>query len=283
MRFLKLALLIVFPLFFLEANMPLKNVSCKEILKTMLDSINAVKTQRYELKATERVDGHLLFSESRIKINESPKKIYFNGYLKGVEVLWVTGTNKGNAIVHSRSLPFVNMDLDPYGAIMRKNQHHTIFDLGLHYIGQTLAQTILKTTKDFDKHFSYAGTLTWNKIDCFQVLISYPEYKYIEHITGKEETVSSIAKRYNTSDFKIRYKNNLSSYFGTISEGKRLQVPIPYSNRAILFIDRKTYLPVNLKVYDEEGLFEAYEFHNMRINKPFAYDEFSKNYKDYSF
>lgn len=283
MRFLKLALFIVFPLFFLGANMPFKSSSCKDILKTMLDSINAVKTQRCELKATERVDGHLLFSESRIKINESPKKIYFDSYLRGIEILWVAGTNKGNAIVHSRNLPFVNMDLDPYGAVMRKNQHHTIFDLGLHYIGKTLAQTILKTHKDFDKHFSFAGTLNWNKMECFQILISYPEYKYVEHITGKGETVTSIAQHYNTSDFKIRYKNNLSSYFGTIAEGKRLLIPVPYSNKAILFIDKKSYLPVNIKVYDEEGLFEAYEFYNLRINQPFAFDEFSKNFKGYGF
>src|SRR5688500_14071329 len=126
MRFLKLALFIIFPLFFLGANAPTKNFSCREILNRMLDSINAVKTQQYDLKATERVEGHLLFAESRIKINEYPKKIYFNSYLKGIEVLWVQGTNKGNALVHSRNLPFVNMDLDPYGAIMRKNQHHTI-------------------------------------------------------------------------------------------------------------------------------------------------------------
>lgn len=283
MRFLKLALFIVFPLFFLGANMPFKNNSCREILKTMLDSIHAVKTQQYQLKATERVEGHLLFSESRIKINENPKKIYFNGYLKGIEVLWVSGMNKGNAIVRSRSIPFVNMDLDPYGAIMRKNQHHTIFDLGLHYIGKTLSQTIAKTHKDFDRHFAYAGTLTWNRTECFQILISYPEYKYVEHRAEKGETVTSIAQRFNTSDFKIRYKNNLSSYFGTIEEGKRLLVPIPYSNRAILFIDKKTYLPVNIKVYDEEGLFESYELYNLQVNKLFAFDEFSKNYKEYGF
>lgn len=282
MRFFRAALFISFLQLFSGAIVPSHTISCKDIITTMLDSIKAVRTQQYDLKSTERVDGHLLFAESRVKINEHPKKIYFNSLAKGIEVLWVQGENKGNAIVHARNVPFVNMDLDPYGAIMRKNQHHTIFDLGFHYIGRTIATTLHKT-KDFDKHFSYAGTLTWNKTECFQLLISYPEYKWIEHVVKKGETVTSIAQLYNTSDFKIRYKNDLSSYFGVIKEGKRLSVPIPYSNRAILFIDKKKFLPVNLKVYDEEGLFEAYEFYNIRTNKLFAIDEFSKDYKDYNF
>jgi hypothetical protein len=283
MRFLKLALLGICSLLFSGTTSRVEPVSCREILNRMLDSIRVIKTQRYHLKSTERVDGHLFFAESTVKINERPKKIYFKSLEKNVEVLWVEGENKGNAIVHSRSLPFMNMDLDPYGAIMRKNQHHTIFDLGFPYIGKTLATTILKTNKDFDKHFSYAGTVNWNRSECFQLLISYPEYKWIEHITKKGETVNAIAALYNTSDFKIRYRNDLSSYFGAIKEGKKIMVPIPYSNRAIVFIDKRNYLPVNLKVYDEEGLFEAYEFYNVRINKPFAADEFSKDFKDYDF
>jgi hypothetical protein len=283
MRFFKPLLFILLAIFFFGANHPTGTVSCQEILNNMLDSIRTIKTTRYELKATERVDGRLLFSESNVKINEHPQKIYFSGLEKSIEALWVENTNKGNAIVHSKTLPFIDMDLDPYGAIMRRNQHHTIFDLGFHYIARTLAMTMEKWPNDFDKHFAYAGTVICNKVDCYQILISYPEYKYIEHVTQKGETVTSIAKLYNTSDFKIRYKNNLSSYFGAIKEGKRLQVPIPYSNRAILIIDKKTFLPVSIKIYDEEGLFEAYEFFNIRINKTFAFDEFSKDFKDYDF
>ncbi|HSH66743.1 MAG TPA: DUF1571 domain-containing protein [Bacteroidia bacterium] len=284
MRFLKLALFIVFPFFFMGTTpIDADAVSCREILNKMLDSIRSIKTQQYYLKSTERVDDRLLFAESIVKINVSPKKIYFQSIEKGIELLWVEGTNKGNAIVHAKSLPFMNLDLDPYGSVMRKNQHHTIFDLGFHYIGKTIATTILKTSNDFDKHFSYAGTLTWDNKECFQLLISYPEYQWIEHITKKGETVNSIAELYNTSDFKIRYKNDLSSYFGSIKEGKRLLIPVPYSNRAILFIDKKTYLPLNLKVYDEKGLFEAYEFYDIQINKLFEADEFSKSYKKYNF
>ncbi len=268
---------------FLGASSPSETVSCRDIIQQMMDSIKNIKTQKYEVRATERVNNNLHIAESKVKINYSPKKIYFGSISKGVEVLWLEGKNKGNATVHSRTLPFVNLDLDPYGSIMRKDQHHTIFELGTQYVGATIANTIIKAPKDFNKHFKYAGVLTWNNTECYQVIIDYPEYKYIEYTTQKGETVTSISHKLNTSDYKIRYKNDLSSYFGTIKEGKTLLIPVPYSNKVIVFIDKKTFIPIKVMVYDEAGLFEEYEFFNVLINPVFASDEFSTSFKDYSF
>ena len=268
---------------FLGGTSNKNTLSCREIIAQMLDSVKNIRTQKFDLKSTEHVGEHLLFAESSIKINTSPKKIYFKSKYKGIEILWVDGENKGDAKVHTRSLPFINLDLDPYGSIMRKDQHHTIFELGSAYIAITIANIILKNSQDFNTHFAYAGTIIWDNKECYQIVISYPEYKYVEYITKKGETVTSIAKKLNTSDFKIRYKNDLSSYFGAIKEGKKLLIPTPYSNKGILFIDKKTCIPINIKVYDEEGLYEAYEFYNMRINQTFMSDEFLKSYKDYGF
>lgn len=268
---------------FIGGSKDRNSITCREIILHTLDSIKNIRTQSLHVKATERIGKRYLIAESRIKINISPKKIYFHSPAKGIELLWVEGANKGNAIVHSQSIPLINFDLDPFGSIVRKDQHHTIFDLGSSNIGKTIANTILNSPKDFDKHFSYAGTLSWDNKECYQIIINYPEYKFIEYVTKKGETVTSIAHKLNTSDYKIRYKNNLSSYFGSIKEGEKLIIPIPYCSKVIMYIDKKMYLPINIMVYDDEGLFEAYEFTNMRINHSFTSDEFSKNYKGYGF
>ncbi len=231
----------------------------------------------------ENINGHLLHAESTLKINFNPKMIYFKSVLKGNELLWVHGKNKGNAVVRSRTLPLVNLDLDPFGSLMRKDNHHTIFDLGFPYIGSIVANTIVKWPKDFDKHFAFAGTITWNHTECYQIIINFPEYKYIEYTVAKGETANSIAGKLSTSDYKIRNKNGLSSYYGSIKEGKKLLVPTPYANKVILYLDKKTYMPINVKIYDDEGLFESYEFYNVKINTAFASDEFSEKFKGYGF
>jgi hypothetical protein len=275
--------IILFAFLFIGSSTQKNVPTCREIILHTLDSIKNIRTQTCDVKSNERIGNRFLTAESHIKINTNPKKIYFHSKAKGIELLWAEGVNKGNAIVHSQSIPLINFDLDPYGSIMRKDQHHTILDLGSSFIGITIANTILSSPKDFDKHFAYAGTITWNNVECYQINISYPEYKYIEYTTKKEETVTSIARKLNTSDYKIRYKNDLSSYFGSIKEGKKLTIPIPYSNKAIMYIDKKTYIPINIAVYDEEGLYEAYEYTHMHINQTFKSDEFLKSFKEYDF
>ena len=283
MVFLRL-IFIFFVMFLFTGNtLPRKKISCLEIVAHMLDSIKHIKTQTYDLKATERVNGKFMHAESTLKINTTPKKIYFKSKLKGVEVLWIQGQNKGDAIVHSPSFTLVNLNLDPYGSLMRKDQHHTIFELGLQQIGIIVANTIVKAPKDFEKHFAYAGTIVWNNTDCYQLLVNFPEYKYVEYTVQKGETVTDIARKMHTSDFKIRYKNGLSGYYTTLKEGKKIIVPIPYATKVLMYIDKKKYLPVSVKIYDEEGLFEAYDFYNITINKAFAPEEFSVNYKGYNF
>jgi hypothetical protein len=277
-------ILIVSAFFLFTGNTsPVSKTMCMEIVSHMLDSMKHIKTQTYDLKATERVNGKFLHAESTLKINTSPKKIYFKSKLKGVEVLWIQGQNKGDAIVHSPSFTLANLNLDPYGSLMRKDQHHTIFDLGLQHIGIIVANTIVKAPKDFEKHFAYAGSIVWNNTDCYQLLISFPDYKYVEYTVQKGETVTDIARKMNTSDFKIRYKNELSGYYTNLKEGKKIMIPMPYANKVLMYIDKKSYLPVSVKIYDEEGLFEAYDFYNITVNKTFAPEEFSVNYKGYNF
>lgn len=283
MRGLKTIVFMVLLGYVVVAAIPRNHVACRDLVNQMLDSIKHIKTQRCDVKVLEHIEGRMMYAESHIKINTSPKKIYYKSVLKGNEALWVQGENKGNAIVHSNSFPLMNLELDPYGSIMRKDNHHTIFDLGFHYIGSIVSTTVLRHPKDFDKHFTCAGSITWNQRDCYQLIINFPEYKYVEHVAVKGETAYGLSLKYGTSEYKIRYKNDLSSYYGPIKEGKKIVIPIPYANKVVIYIDKKLFLPINVKVYDEDGLFEAYEFTNIKINQPFATDEFSVGYKGYNF
>ena len=91
MRFLRIVPVLMVMLMFLGASSPSETVSCRDIIQQMMDSIKNIKTQKYEVRATERVNNNLHIAESKVKINYSPKKIYFGSISKGVEVLWLEG------------------------------------------------------------------------------------------------------------------------------------------------------------------------------------------------
>jgi outer membrane lipoprotein-sorting protein len=51
----------------------------------------------------------------------------------------------------------------------------------------------------------------------------------------------------------------------------------------LLLVDKEYMLPVNNKVFDDKGLFETYEYFDLKVNPPIAPEEFTKTYKDYNF
>ena len=73
MKFFNNFVFILILLFFIGGR-PDSNLSTREIISHMLDSIKKIKTQRFDLRSTERINGKFSIAESRIKINESPKK-----------------------------------------------------------------------------------------------------------------------------------------------------------------------------------------------------------------
>ena len=78
-------------------------------------------------------------------------------------------------------------------------------------------------------------------------------------------------------------KNKDVDSYTDVWQGQTIKIPSDYAAKTILYIDQKTFLPLVLKIYDDEGLFEHYEFLKLQLNPSFQKDEFSRNFKDYGF
>jgi len=51
----------------------------------------------------------------------------------------------------------------------------------------------------------------------------------------------------------------------------------------IMYINTQNYLPYKILVYDYAGLYESYEFKNLKINVEFKENEFLKSFEEYDF
>ena len=121
--------LILHSSFFILHSHGQEKASPRAVIDEMLTSIDRIKTLKYKIKQFERIKGEMIFAEQDITLSTSPFKVYVYVNLpdEGAELLWVKGKNDGDAIVNPNGFPYFNLNLDPYGKIMRKNQHHTIF------------------------------------------------------------------------------------------------------------------------------------------------------------
>ncbi|MGP8215408.1 MAG: DUF1571 domain-containing protein [Bacteroidia bacterium] len=252
------------------------------IINGLLSSISNVKTLSYWVVYSERLEeGNVHTDSSMVKIQCNPHKLYMK-LSDGTEIIWAENASNGNAWVHPNYFPYLTVELDPDGMIMRKNQHHGVENAGYSYFGDILKQAADNAGKSFDSRFLYLGEILYNGAHCYKLVVLDPAYKYLPYKVSKGETVLSIARKLNLSEYMIMQHNGLSS-FNDISNGQTIMVPTNYGKEMTLYIDKATMLPLLLKVDDDRGLFEQYIFNHLKVNLAFSPYEFSKDNKEYHF
>lgn len=257
-------------------------LSCKEIMDRTLQSIDNIKTLKFHLSNSERVKGKLTHTESVAKLNKSPRKLYLN--LKGPEVLWIEGWNGGNALVNPDGFPYIDLNLDPMGSIMRENQHHTIHEMGFDYYAGILRYSVKFAGTKFDTYFKCKGDVTWNNRVCYDMVAEYPEWKLIDYTVKKGEDLVKICRALYVSEYMVRELNadKVDDYYD-VTEGQVIKVPNVYAKKTELYIDKEFMLPINSKIYDDKGLYESYEYDLLLVNPKLEPEEFTKGFKGYHF
>jgi len=261
-----------------------KEITAATIFSNMFSAIQNVKTLRYNLYAFERIDDKITKAHSLIKLNVSPFKAYYKDLDKGVEILWINGKEDDDAIVNPNGFPYVNLHLSPIGKLMRKGQHQTILRLGYAYLGDVLSHSLAKFPDIYKKYVHRLEDTIWDNTSCYKVDINFTQYTATPYkVIHEGETVSKIASKNFLSDYEVLTLNNISWYEDELKIGKQLQLPAAYARHVVLFIEKKNNLPVVIRVYDDKGLFELYEFFNVQLNSTILDSEFTENYSDYHF
>lgn len=268
----------------LLASFNKKSPNNKELIDKIFNAVDNVKTLTYELQCNERIKGKMQHTESKVKLQISPRKLYL--YIKGIEVLWIQGQNNGNALVNPNSFPYINLNLDPYGSLMRKDQHHTIHEMGYQYLADILKDGLKKVMDKGEKLERYFAVLADDKHDgkeCYKLAISFPDFSWINYTVKKGENITTISRRLRVSEYMVLENNPKYSGYNDVKEGDILKIPNAYGKLTLLMIDKETLLPLNNKVFDDKGLYETYEYYNLKLNPYIAPEEFTKDYKGYGF
>jgi hypothetical protein len=281
MKLARILLLAACCLAFFKA-FPQTDETCHEIVQKTLRAIREVKGLKYHLKITERGKKGYNFYESAVKFNRSPRLIYL--YIKGIEVLWLQGKNDGKALVKPNSFPFFNLNLDPMGSLMRQDQHHTLNEMGYDYFAGIIQHTVDKLGDRFDDYFELAGEERINNRPCYKIVINNRDFGYTDYRIGEGESITSIARKFHIAEYMILEKNpKFTDYFDILKKGQLIKIPTWYCKTVYLYVDQLYFLPISIKVMDDKGLFEEYNYHFLQVNPKFEEGEFTRTYKGYGF
>ncbi|WP_317191802.1 DUF1571 domain-containing protein [Fulvivirga marina] len=259
-----------------------QTLSGPEVTQKMFAATKDIKTLIYRMKKIERIKGEMTTQVSFVKLIREPFKVYTKQEYPndGLEVLFKEGDN--SALINPNGFPWLNLKLDPHGNRMRKEQHHTIHNAGYDHVVSILEHLFTKYNAEIHSLTSLESTI-WNSKPCWKVEFQNPNFKYSKYTVGPNETVNSIADKYKLSSYMILEVNKSINDYDDITEGQIITIPNDYSPKMSLMIDKEIMVPLVMKVYDDKGLYEHYEFSDIKINPTITDAEFTEEYPDYGF
>lgn len=258
----------------------------RSIVAKMTTAISNGKTLSYTMKQSERINGTIHKNTIYTKINLNPLKVYIDnieGGNEGKRLLYVTGERSNKVLVRVNGL--LNVPLSPYSGQVRKNQHHMILDSGFGILHNAMKEAVQRADAQgrFDEVFTYEGTVTYDGKTCYKVVLTDPTYTYVDYTISGGESTYQIALKKNVCEQLIIEKNSSLSGFNSAKDGMVIQIPSSYAKKTILYIDKTTNFPLYQEIYDENGLFEKYEFTDFMVNPTFTDMDFSKENESYNF
>jgi len=253
-----------------------------QLIRQMIDSAKVLQGFRAEITKEERIDGELIKQISETSLRKTPYSLYLvQRYPKdGVEIL--ARSREDKPLVNPNAFPWINLNLDPYGHLMRRNQHHTVFDSGFDLLTNILERE-LNELKENTSNIKYKGLVEWEGRPTHQIEVSYPDYGKRLYKVMLGEDLNKIAKKLNISEYSILMLNKNIDFYDDIEPGQEIQVPTSYAKRMVLLIDASYMLPMVTRVYDDNGLYEQYAYRKFILNPKFDEGEFKSDYDKYGF
>ncbi len=264
-------------------NLSLIGQDAEVIVAKMLKSIDNCRSMEFDLETRERFGTAYSEGSGHLKLQVEPFKLYMKQQSPnaGIEILYNEGENNNKAIVNPPG-PIKAINLSTNSGKMRKHNHYSILDIGFKNVANLIRKTKAEVGENFNNHFKLSETLDVEGNSCYLLVITFDELDYIEYTVPTDILLRDLADKKLLSEFKIMELNGITSY-GKIKEGTQLQLPTRFTNRIELYINKSSYLPISQALFDDQGLFERYEYKNLIVNPAFKPDEFTPSFKEYSF
>lgn len=86
-----------------------------------------------------------------------------------------------------------------------------------------------------------------------------------------ETSIWAIGKKLAISEYKIKELNDIGD---DVKPGQKIKIPSAYAKKTTLYIDKSNYLPIYHKMEDEKGVYEVFEFKDLKLGVNFTATDF---------
>ena len=244
----------------------------KAVLQNMYAAVTEIQTLNFQLVSSERLENGK-FSDNIIDIQMRPKPLKIDITLvkpfEGAELHYDETTNpeKVLAIPPSWWLSWAKMNLNINGKLLRKDMHHSIRETGFDYFVEIIKNAEARAQEHgFNEVFQLEAGQVIDGHICHKIIIDDPVYEHQTYQVKAEENILTIAAGHYINEYKILELNPKIKGFKDVEPGQEIILPSSYGKHCVIWIDQQSYLPRQMEVSDEKGLYERYNFKNIIVN-----------------
>lgn len=257
-------------LFAWKSNAQNASANINDLIQKSFTAMANVKTMTYHFYASERMDdGTYSKSDVEFKVVASPLKIFANAHEpQSAKLSYDASKSKDVKVKKGLSL-----SLSPTNKLLMKGVHNPITRAGFGRIKMILEKSLAQRKgQDLSKYVKLAGTVMYDNKECLKVVISDPDYKIIDYTVKPGQTnVWQIGSDLAISEYKIKELNGIGD---DVKPGQKLKIPSSYAKVTTIYFDKATNLPVFHRMEDEKGVYETYEFKNLKTGMTFTDADF---------
>jgi len=267
------------------ANVTAQNNTPLNIIEKMFEAIDNNNNLQGDLYSEERLDGFYQKNHIEFKLSNSPRMIYIKSVEpnKGVEILYNPSLYGGRVYVNPNKFLLPNVKLSLQSRLLLDKRHHSIEHLGFEFLKDVFTEAFSRAGEQVDTILNYKGTIQFDGKECFEIEIVDPTFSTKKYTVQEGENIFSLSRRLLISEYSIIEMNEAIDGFWDISAGDEITIPTSYAPKTTLYINTENYLPVMQLMEDDKGLFEKYEFKNLKVVKTYATNEFDPGYDGYEY
>ncbi len=276
LQFMKASLFILFAT---TMSMQLYGQNVRSILDRMYSAIASTNTMSYD------IGSKMVVKNMNFRLQISPRKVYMKDKDSGVELLYVAGWNNNNPYINPNGFPWVNVSLGINNSKVRADGHHPVTHAGFNYLVGMMKHTenlISREGKKLEDIIKIEGNFTWNGRSTTKVVLTNPDFRFVDYNVTQSEPLFNLCERINVSEYMVMEKNNMG-YGAKVHKGMKIKIPNAFAKKVELFIDNENNLPIYQIVYDEKGVFEKFEFKNLKVNPILNNKEWTTQCASYGF
>ncbi len=268
----------------LQTRVQAQSVSVRMILDKMYAAFGSAKHYAYQMYSKERFGDKYFERDMYFKIHDSPRKIYGKDEKDGVELLYVKGWNDDKVFINPNGFPWTNVSFSIYNSRVREDNHHLLTTAGFAFTGKLLKETeakIVKGGRKIEEFFTYTGDVKFEGHDCYKLNMEHKDFKFIDYKVPADIELEKLCLDLGIPEYLTKERNNLP--YGKVRAGTVLQIPSSYAKQVVFYVDKKLFLPRVQLLYDDKGLYEKYEYRNIKVNFTPAPNEWTPECEAYGF